>query len=255
MKAPSLTKRAQGLRLGLIGTAAGASLALLLTGQSLASIAFSGACWLIYLLGTLRPGCGWFGPVMTSITEDKPCVLITIDDGPHPDTTPALLEVLNQHGAKAVFFLIGDRAQRHPELVRAIAKAGHGIGNHSMTHPSGTYWMLGPWRMWREIRDCQTVLKQITGSAPRWYRSPVGHSNPFVQPVLSALNLHRMAWSARGYDTIRTNVEVVMRALRPGMRAGAIILLHEGTPMASELLRQVLKELQAKGLQSGLWEC
>jgi len=248
MKQPGPTKRAQRIRLGMVGIAAGVSVALLLAGKTGASVLFSGSCWLFYLLGTLRPGCGWFGPVVSSLGGDDSGVILTIDDGPDPDTTPLLLEILRRHQATATFFLIGERARRHPELVRAISQAGHSIGNHSMTHPSGKFWVLGPRRMWREISECQDVLEQITGSPPAWYRSPVGHSNPFVQPVLTALNLRRMAWSARGFDAVRTDVDAIMAALRPDLNAGAIILLHEATPIAATLLEQVLGELEARKL-------
>lgn len=248
MTQPISTFRAQKVRQVILLLAVIVSLALLMAGFKAAAVWFSGLCWLVYLLGTLCPVCSWFGPVMTAIRPDVPAVVLTIDDGPDPRSTPALLEILRQHQATAVFFLIGERARQHPDLVKAIVEHGHQIGNHSLTHPSGRFWMLGPQAMWGEISGCQQVLTEITGSRPQWYRSPVGHSNPFVQPVLQALGLRRVGWSARGYDAVREDVDQVMEKLRPEIKPGAIVLLHEATTIAAPLLQRVLSELSAKGL-------
>lgn len=250
MRPPIITIRAQRLRLALLGIAVALSITLLASGMKTEAVWFSGSCWLVYLLGTLRPSCAWFGPVFSSMPPDAAAVVLTIDDGPDPATTPALLALLREHQAPAVFFLIGERAQKHPELVKAIVKDGHQIGNHSLTHPSGRFWMLGPNTMWREIAGCQGVLEAITGSAPLWYRSPVGHSNPFVQPVLNALGLKRIAWSARGFDAVKLDIEQVIQILRPDIKPGSIILLHEATTIAIPLLKRVLEELAAKGLKT-----
>lgn len=83
------------------------------------------------------------GPVITHLPVGSDGVLITIDDGPDPQTTPAMLDLLDAHGGKAVFFLIGEKARRWPELVRQIQQRGHEIGNHTEHHPAGRFWCLG----------------------------------------------------------------------------------------------------------------
>ena len=149
---------------------------------------------------TLWPHSSLFAPVLNRLPTRERVVWLTIDDGPSADT-PALLDLLDAHGAKATFFLVGERAEQHPDLVREIARRGHGIGNHSHSHPAAWFWALGPSRMRREVADTQATLTRITGEAPRWFRAVVGMSNPFVAAALRAHGLARAAWSVRGFDS------------------------------------------------------
>lgn len=251
MNPPARVIHAQRRRKVLILAAVILSVGLLLWGATLAAIGFSFLCWMVFLFGTLRPNSSLFGSVISQLPEPSSHVAITIDDGPDPHTTPALLEVLQRHRAIATFFLIGERAGRHPELVRAIAEAGHAIGNHSHTHPSGRYWCLGPQGMWREINGCQDLLGSLLPCRPALYRSPVGHTNPFVNPILETLGLRRVGWSARGYDAVSRDVGAIMDRIRPDLKPGAIVLLHEATPVATEVLERLLQELESNGLTTG----
>lgn len=196
----------------------------------------------LYCLAVLRPCCGWLGPVACR-TGGK-SILITIDDGPDPHDTPLLLDLLDQHGVKAVFFMIGEKAAAHPELVREVVVRGHEIGNHTMTHPQATFWCAGPWRTWREIAGCQKVIEDITGKKPRWFRAPVGHRNFFTHPVAAALGMKVMAWNRRGYDAVEKDVCKVLARILPGLGPGDIVLLHESTPIAAEVLLGVLEKIE-----------
>lgn len=191
-------------------------------------------CW-----GTLRPRCPWFGPLVTETNSAE--ILLTIDDGPDEDTA-AILDLLDAHQTKAVFFLIGEKASRSPDLVREIHRRGHAIGNHTMTHPQATFWAAGPWRTAREIRACQAALTEITGEPPRYFRAPVGHRTLFTHPVTRAFGLEVMAWSCRGYDGVENDPQTVLSRLLPGIKPGAIVLLHQGRPASLEILRGVLKQ-------------
>ena len=99
---------------------------------------------MLSLVATLVPGCGWWGAVQTRTEEDG--VWLTIDDGPDPEDTPAILKMLEAAGATATFFVIGEKAERWPELIRAISEAGHGIENHTLTHPQFSFWRAGSGR-------------------------------------------------------------------------------------------------------------
>jgi len=145
-----------------------------------------------------------------------------------PETTPALLDLSDERGEKAVFFLIGENARRHPDLVREIARRGHEIGNHTLTHPQASFWCAGPWRTAREIRGCQEILTKITGAAPRCFRAPVGHRNLFTHPVAAALGLRVVGWTRRGYDADPgTHPDQVLARIIPQLRARDIILLDD----------------------------
>ena len=201
-----------------------------------------------FVWGTLRPGSRLFGPVLTRVPAARREAWLTIDDGPSDDTA-AILDLLDAHDARATFFLVGERAAARPELAREIAARGHGIGNHSQTHPQARFWALGPRAMRREILDCQRVLAGITGTAPRWFRAVVGHANPFVHAPLREAGLARLAWSARGYDAVEPDPARVTARIAAGLAPGAIILLHEGAPhgRSVEIVAAVLGETQRAG--------
>lgn len=186
----------------------------------------------------LNPSSAFLGEVVTRTGTKE--ILVTIDDGPDPVDTPVLLDLLEKHGAKAVFFMIGEKVRAHPELVREVIRRGHEIGNHTLTHPQATFWCAGPWRTWREISGCQKVISEITGVAPRWFRAPVGHRNLFTHPVARMLGLRVMAWNRRGYDAVEKDAAKVLHKILPGLGEGDIVLIHESTPIAKEVAEGVL---------------
>lgn len=203
--------------------------------------------------GVLAPNAALYGPVLSRLPTTDPVVWLTIDDGPSEDTG-AILELLDAHDATATFFLVGDRAQARPDLVREIARRGHGIGNHSRTHPQARFWALGPRRMRVEIDDCQQQLQAIAGVAPRWFRAVVGHANPFVSAPLRDAGLARAGWSARGFDAVDGDVARVLGKLERGLSPGAIVLLHEGAAHGRnvEMVARLLQRLDALGYRTTL---
>ncbi|MBJ6983271.1 polysaccharide deacetylase family protein [Luteimonas sp. MC1750] len=209
------------------------------------------ALHLAFVWGTLRPGSRLFGPVRCRFPTAQREVWLTIDDGPSAET-PAILDLLDRHGARATFFLVGERAQARPDLVHAIATRGHGIGNHSQTHPQARFWALGPRAMRREILDCQRALAALTGTPPRWFRAVVGHANPFVHAPLREAGLSRLAWSARGYDAVESDPARITAAIARDLAPGAIVLLHEAAPhgRSVEIIAAVLGELDRAGYRA-----
>ncbi|RMH93213.1 polysaccharide deacetylase family protein [Lysobacter pythonis] len=204
--------------------------------------------------GALWPYSRFYGPVLNRLPGAAPRVWLTIDDGPSDDTLP-MLDLLDAHGAKATFFLVARRAAARPECVSEIVRRGHDIGNHSDSHPARWFWALGPRAMRREIAEAQATLTRLAGRAPRWFRAVVGMANPFVQAPLREHGLARVAWSARGFDGLGRDVETVMAKLAPGVRTGAIVLLHEGGDGRHiEILRRVLALLGERGLRAELPE-
>lgn len=226
------------LRIGIfLVTHAGVAWLWVQTGWQ-AGLAAGMLCGLAWCWVTFRPCNGGFGEVLCRSTGGR---VLTIDDGPHPEDTPRVLDILDQFGCKAVFFVVGERVRRYPELAREIVRRGHELGNHTMTHPQAWMWCLGPWRTRREIADCQRVIEEVTGQRPRWFRAPVGHRNAFTHPFAAAMGLKVVAWSRRGFDTVERDLGKMVKAFCDDPRGDDVLLLHEGTPVAVELLTRVLE--------------
>jgi peptidoglycan/xylan/chitin deacetylase (PgdA/CDA1 family) len=159
-------------------------------------------------------------------------IALTYDDGPNPRETPKLMEVLERHGAKATFLLIGRWAEREPELIRELAAAGHAIGNHTFTHPTMALRTMGQLR--EELRRCREAieaagveLSRVDGRA--LMRPPYGRRRPATMRVLRQEGYVPLLWSITCYDWRRTATprKLVRRASRAG--DGDIILLHDGS--------------------------
>ncbi len=182
-------------------------------------------------------------------------VSITIDDGPDPQVTPQVLDILDRHQARATFFCIGALAAKYPELCREIVRRGHSVENHSQHHHT-FFSLFGPTRICREILEAQQTLGEITGCAPQFFRPTAGLRNLFLQPVLTHLGLHLVSWTRRGYDTRSGNADTVLARLTKNLAAGDILLLHDGNAARTttgqavilEVLPRLLNELAARKL-------
>jgi len=183
-------------------------------------------------------------------------IALTIDDGPDPVVTPQVLDLLERHAAQATFFCVGERAARYPQLCREIVRRGHAVENHSQHH-SHRFAFMGQSGFLRELQAAQDTLTTITGQRPLFFRAPSGLRNPLLDPVLARLELKLASWSARGFDTRIGDVARVRHRLLNGLRAGGILLLHdgnaartpEGIPVILEVLPTVLASARAANLR------
>jgi peptidoglycan-N-acetylglucosamine deacetylase len=176
-------------------------------------------------------------------------VAITIDDGPEPDVTPELLRILAKHGASATFFCIGDRVRAFPELARRIAQSGHAVENHTRSHPYA-FSLYGPRRLNREVAGCQADIASVVGDVPSFFRAPAGLRNPLLQPVLSGCGVRLVSWTRRAFDTVESDPGVVRRRLLRNLKAGDILLLHDGHAARSNDGRAVILDVLSDVLES-----
>ncbi|HJU72019.1 MAG TPA: polysaccharide deacetylase family protein [Paucimonas sp.] len=184
----------------------------------------------VLTLAGLWPRSTWLGPNWTRLPHAAALrgeIALTIDDGPDPDVTPQLLDLLDRHGVKATFFCIGERAARHPALCRRIVERGHAVENHSQRHRH-YFSLLGMAGLAREIQMAQDTLTALTGRRPQFFRAPAGLRNPFLDPVLARFGLRLAAWTRRGFDTRTPDPALVSRRLLRDLAPGAIFLLHDG---------------------------
>ena len=207
----------------------------------------------------LLPRSTWLGPNLTRLpaaSQARREIALTIDDGPDPQVTPAVLDLLDAAQAKATFFCIGWRASRHPALCREIAARGHRVENHGYAH-SNAFSLFGPRRMRRDIAAAQATLSDITGQAPMFFRPTAGLRNPFLDPVLTQLELQLAAWTRRPYDTRDGRPQQVLQRLTRDLGPGDILLMHdghaaltpEGQPVILATLPVLLQTLRGQALQ------
>jgi len=173
-------------------------------------------------------------------------VALTFDDGPDPHWTPTILKILDKHRVRASFFLIGERAERAPDVVRAIAADGHEVANHSWSHPS--LWLCGPRRTAVEIERTHELLGSLTGVTPRHFRPPWGMMNAAMPGALDRHRLRCVLWSVQPEGLRAVGADAQARFVVRRIHPGAIVDLHdgEGTRGAPERLARALPEMIAR---------
>lgn len=212
----------------------------------------------VLTIGGLLPRAKLVGPNITHLPQaaiTRRQIALTFDDGPDPVVTPQILDILENHQAKATFFCIGYRAEQHPELIKRIVTQGHQVENHSYSHHT-TFAFRGTKGISNEIVRAQETLNLLSGKAPRFFRPIAGIRNPLLDPVLSKLGLRLVSWTHRGFDTRFNNPNRLHRWLTKGLSAGQIILMHdgntarthEGISVSVACLPAVLKSISDAGL-------
>jgi len=207
----------------------------------------------------LWPRSSLLGPNLTRLppaARARGGVAITIDDGPDPQVTPRVLAILQERAALATFFCVGERLEQHRELAREIHARGHAIENHSFRHRH-SFSLLGPRSIAAEVGRAQDCIGALTGVAPRFFRAPAGLRNVFLEPVLARLELRLASWTRRGFDTVEADPARVLRRLTATLRAGDILLLHDGNaarrrggaPVILEALPRLLDLLAERRLR------
>ncbi|WP_156807442.1 polysaccharide deacetylase family protein [Effusibacillus pohliae] len=178
-------------------------------------------------------------------------VALTFDDGPDLRFTPQILDILKQNGVKATFFIVGTRAQAHPEMVRRIVAEGHAIGNHTWDHPKLT--KLTPQQIRDEVVRTDQLLDSIVGYYPALFRPPYGLTNPDIVREIGAMGYKIIDWSVDTRDWAGTPVPQMMDYVRTELRPGAIILEHCAGGRSEDLsntvsaLPQIIDTLKAQG--------
>jgi peptidoglycan-N-acetylglucosamine deacetylase len=211
----------------------------------LAGVAVLALSHALVLYPTLRPNVQWLGPVVTRFATEKKEVWLTIDDGPTEDTE-AVLELFERHQVKATFFVKGQLTAAEPERIRSILHNGHGVANHSHTHPAGSFWAASPRRIASEIDGCAQALEDA-GANVFWFRAPAGMKNPFVHPALERRKMRLIGWTARGFDGVAGDPGEIAARIVARLRPGAIVLLHQGRESSLRVLERVILEIRARG--------
>jgi peptidoglycan/xylan/chitin deacetylase (PgdA/CDA1 family) len=183
-------------------------------------------------------------------------VALTFDDGPHPRWTPRILEILASRGVHATFFVVGRKVEEHPEVVRAIVDAGHGVGLHSYAHDR-LFSLRGERRVREDLERGIAAFERVVGYRPMLFRPPIGHTNPAIARVTEALGLVVVGWTLGGRDGVaRARPEDVAGRVRRDLRDGTIVLLHDAPergdrePAAVRALPVILDAMAAERLDA-----
>jgi peptidoglycan-N-acetylglucosamine deacetylase len=209
-----------------------------------------GAIILIYLfllsLGVILMRLQFFCPVFFRGACESKQVALTFDDGPDPDSTPALLDLLREKGLPATFFCVGQRVEKFPEIVRRMQAEGHTIGNHTYAHSGFTNFYRTS-RLVREISRASDVIEKVTGVRPEFYRPPVGLSNPNLARAVKRLNMTVVGWQCGlGDRRAKTSGSIVNRILKK-ITGGGIIALHDQGVPTEKLIATVSQLIDGVG--------
>ncbi len=178
---------------------------------------------------------------------NRPEIALTIDDGPHPIYTQKLLQILKDNNVHATFFVVGERAEEYPDLIRAEVAGGHEIGNHTYDHVSLV--KIPPEYIDTEIKACGDVLTQITGHPPHLFRPPGGEYNRAVAEAAEALGYKMILYSDDPGDYADPGTGVIEMRTLDTISNGGIILLHDGSAQTLLILPQIIQRLKARGFR------
>lgn len=188
-------------------------------------------------------------PTMIRRLNDPNGFALTFDDGPHPSTTPAILDTLRRFDTKAAFFLVGEQAKEHPGLVRRIAEDGHTVGVHGWQHRPMTFQSRST--LLADLAHTADVLEEATGVRVRCYRPPWGFRGPALEPVIRHLGWKIIGWRFAGQDWKASRPETVTDHVLRNAHKRDIVLLHDAGPgadMTSTALPTMLEGLLERGM-------
>lgn len=176
---------------------------------------------------TMAPRSQLYGRTFIGNGVGSRQLALTFDDGPNDPHTFRLLEILAKHGVNATFFPIGRFVEQRPDILDAIAREGHAIGNHTYSHPLLIFKSAAALR--DEISRCQRVLDDAVGNRHSpLFRPPHGGRTPYTIRALRQLGMTPVMWSVSGWDWNATSAQQIERKVALQVRGGDVILLHDG---------------------------
>ncbi len=177
-------------------------------------------------------------------------ILLTFDDGPHPEITPQVLDILDKYGAKSLFFIPGIRGEKEPKILQEIIKRGHKIGNHTYSHHLNHHLSLSEYQ--KEIFLCQRKLFDLTGEMPKYFRPPQGI---ITLPMLLAAKLNNLKiirWSidtGEYSDMQRATPNEIAKRFRQRVKERDIVLSHDDNMKTPFVLEEIVPAIKKMGFE------
>jgi peptidoglycan-N-acetylglucosamine deacetylase len=204
----------------------------------------------------LHPRSTLFGPAIWRGPSNRAAVALTFDDGPEPEYTARIADILDAHQARATFFCIGRKVQLHRALAESLHRSGHQLENHTYDHSTGRH-LFSTRHLVQDLKRCQDLIKTLTGKLPTYYRPAVGIRNPPVHAAARVLGLTVVTWTHAARDGVFVLTPRRARSLAERAGAGSILALHDGRLHGSASLREhtvrqlplLLARLKDRGLR------
>jgi peptidoglycan-N-acetylglucosamine deacetylase len=191
--------------------------------------------WTLYV-GAVSPHATWFGGGTLHGPTNTGEVALTFDDGPNLGTTLPVMRILDRYHAKGTFFEVGKAVAAAPQITRALVADGQLVGDHSYHHDSWSW--LDP--RYPELQDTQHAIEKNAGVCPAFYRPPHGYRTPFVAHQVDTHHMHMVLWSVSAGDWATNDAQLVAQRVLAHVKAGSIVLLHDGLDGNPAADRQVL---------------
>tara|TARA_R110002049_G_scaffold115293_3_gene267184 strand:- start:118 stop:894 length:777 start_codon:yes stop_codon:yes gene_type:complete len=182
-----------------------------------------------------------------AIKENR--IAITFDDGPHPEFTPRILELLKTYNAKATFFCIGKYIEAYPKVFNDIIKQGHTVGNHTYSH-SNNLGFFKTEKVIEELLKTNAIVKKSVGFTMQLYRPAFGVTNPRIKRAIKSTKLQSIGWSVRSLDTTSRTSDKIFKRTTSNLSKGDVILLHDTSLKSIVVLERLLLFLQENSMES-----
>ena len=207
--------------------------------------------WLFYLIPTLifvsllaigaaDMKMNFFVKAQSGLKTEQKAIALTFDDGPCAKYTPAVLELLEAYHARATFFCIGRKIEKHQRLIKEMMEKGHVVGNHSYSH-SNFFSFFEKKEVVNEIRKTNALIRKLSGKECRIFRPPFGVTNPHIARAVKACGMKVIGWNIRSFDTTTKDYTKVVDRVIAQIKPGAIILLHDDRQHTPKILEEILR--------------
>lgn len=196
--------------------------------------------------GSSAIGSGYYVETVCNGSTKEKIIALTFDDGPEPLLTENILDVLKKNKIQAAFFFIGNKMEKHPDVVKRVVADGHIIGNHSYSHHR--WFDLFPRKkMVAELQQTNNIAAKITGKKIKFFRPPYGVTTPVLAKAINALGFETIGWNIRSFDTVIKDPSRLPERISQRLRNGAILLLHDTAPATQQSLQTIIDRIGQQG--------
>ena len=179
---------------------------------------------------------------INKVNTDKKKIVLSFDDGPSPNITPLVLDVLKEYSCQAIFFCIGHKIKGHESILQRMVAEGHIVANHSFSH-STWFDFYSSIRVYDEIKKTNEEIFRAIGLHSKLFRPPYGVTNPMLAKAINRSGHFSIGWNKRSLDTVIKDQEKVLKRILKNIKPGDIVLLHDSVSQCPDTLKKILQAL------------